>query len=86
MSPARLRLKLSKETIRELTPHELRVTRGGATDIAACISAQGNCGTWQQTDCGACWTTEVCGGTTLPCISGNPEACGATVPSDQVCP
>ena len=51
------KLSLHRETVRSLDDSPLRRAGGGATDhtlIAACISAKGSCGTWDESDCSRC--------------------------------
>lgn len=51
------KLSLHRETLRSLSNSTLRRAGGGETDhtlIAACISAKGSCGTWDNSDCSRC--------------------------------
>ena len=55
------RICLNRETLRRLDAPILWRIRGGGTQVAACISAEGYCTTWAWSDCGDCPTTKWCG-------------------------
>lgn len=64
------KLSLHKETIRTLSNLALRNAAGGHSHVAACISAQeGDCTTWNHSDCGDCGSDATCVGLTNICTT-----------------